>query len=65
MTEEFAENDDLKNTLDGSKVAYHLISSTVLGDDTVDPIKELSENIWENSSFNIGSVGKKMFCSLI
>jgi len=51
VTGEFADNDNLKNTLDGSEVAYHLISSTVPGDDTVDPIKELSENIFSTIAF--------------
>jgi UDP-glucose 4-epimerase len=48
---EFADSDNLKNTLDGAEVAYHLISSTVPGDDTVDPIKELSENIFSTIAF--------------
>ena len=51
VTGEFADNDNLKNILDGSEVAYHLISSTVPGDDTVDPIKELSENIFSTIAF--------------
>ncbi len=51
VTGEFADSDNLRNTLDGSEVAYHLISSTVPGDDTVDPIKELSENIFSTIAF--------------
>lgn len=51
VTGEFADNDILKNTLDGSEVAYHLISSTVPGDETIDPIKELSENIFSTIAF--------------
>jgi UDP-glucose 4-epimerase len=48
---EFANIDNLKNTLDGAEVAYHLVSSTVPGDDTVDPIQELSENIFSTIAF--------------
>ncbi len=51
VTGEFADNDNLKNTLDASEVAYHMISSTVPGDGTVDPIKELSENIFSTIAF--------------
>ena len=32
-------------------MVYHLVSSTVPGDDTVDPIKELSENIFSTIAF--------------
>ena len=51
VTSEFADSENLKNTLDDAEVAYHLISSTVPGDDTVDPIKELSENIFSTLAF--------------
>jgi UDP-glucose 4-epimerase len=51
VTGEFADSDNLRNTLDGSEVAYHLISSTVPGDDTVDPIKELTENLFSTIAF--------------
>ena len=51
VTGEFADSDNLKNTLDGAEVAYHLISSTVPGDDTIDPIQELSENIFSTIEF--------------
>ena len=51
VTGEFADSDNLKNTLDGAEVAYHLVSSTVPGDDTVDPIQELSENIFSTIAF--------------
>lgn len=50
-TGEFADNDNLKTTLDGVEVAYHLISSTVPGDDTVEPVRELSENIFSAIMF--------------
>jgi UDP-glucose 4-epimerase len=51
VTGEFSDSDSLENTLDGAEVAYHLISSTVPGDDTVDPIQELSENIFSTIAF--------------
>ncbi len=51
VTGEFGDNDDLRNTLDGSEVVYHLVSSTVPGDETVDPVKELSENIFSTIAF--------------
>jgi UDP-glucose 4-epimerase len=51
VTGEFADNDNLRNVLDGAEVAYHLVSSTVPGDDTVDPIQELSENIFSTIAF--------------
>jgi len=51
VTSEFTNSENLKNILDDAEVAYHLISSTVPGDDTVDPIKELSENIFSTIAF--------------
>ena len=51
VTGEFADSDNLKNSLDGVEVAYHMVSSTVPGDDTVDPIQELSENIFSTIAF--------------
>jgi UDP-glucose 4-epimerase len=48
---EFADSDNLENTLNGAEVAYHLVSSTVPGDGTVDLIKELSENIFSTIEF--------------
>ncbi|HEY8096834.1 MAG TPA: NAD-dependent epimerase/dehydratase family protein, partial [Methylobacter sp.] len=40
-----------KKALSGVDVAFHLISSTVPGDDTVDSIKELSDNIFSTLAF--------------
>jgi UDP-glucose 4-epimerase len=40
-----------KTALNGVDVAFHLISSTVPGDDTVDLIKELSDNIFSTLAF--------------
>jgi UDP-glucose 4-epimerase len=51
VTGEFANNDNLKNTLAGSEVVYHLIASTVPKDETVNPIKKLSENIFSRIAF--------------
>ena len=51
LTGEFSEKDKLRSTLDGVDVAFHLISSTVPGDDAADPIKELSDNIFSTITF--------------
>ena len=51
MTSEFYDSDNLMNTLDDAEVAYHLISITVPVDNTVEPIKELSENIFSTLAF--------------
>lgn len=51
FTGEFSDKRLLSDALDGVDVAYHLISSTVPGDDTVDSIKELSDNIFSAIAF--------------
>lgn len=48
---EFDDKSLQKNVLEGADVAYHLISSTVPGDDASDSIKELSDNIFSVLSF--------------
>lgn len=48
---EFANRADLERTLAGVDVAFHLISSTVPGDVDVDPIAELSENMFSTIAF--------------
>jgi UDP-glucose 4-epimerase len=45
VTGEFSNNEDLRKTLDGVDVAFHLISSSVPGDDAIDLVKGLSDNI--------------------
>ena len=50
VTGVFADSDNLRNALDGAEVAYHLVSSTVPGDGSLDPIQELSENIFSTIS---------------
>jgi UDP-glucose 4-epimerase len=48
---EFDDKTLQKTALHGVDVAFHLISSTVPGDDTVDSIKELSDNIFSTLAF--------------
>ena len=45
VTGEFSNNDNLRKTLDGVDVAFHLISSSVPGDDAIELVKGLSDNI--------------------
>lgn len=51
LTGEFDDKALLKSALDDVDVAFHLISSTVPGDDTVDSIRELSDNIFSAIAF--------------
>jgi len=51
ITGEFSDQSNLAETLSGVEVAFHLVSSTVPGDESIDPIKELSENIFSTIKF--------------
>ncbi len=49
VTDEFADCENLRNTLDGVEVACHQISSAFLGDDMVDPHQRaVGEHILNN-----------------
>ena len=64
---DFSDKEALRETLAGVEVAYHFISSTVPGDEDVDSIKELSENLFATIEFlNICrscGVGRVVFVS--
>jgi UDP-glucose 4-epimerase len=51
VTGEFANNDNLRKTLDGVEVAFHLISSSVPGDGAIERVKGLSDNILSTIAF--------------
>jgi UDP-glucose 4-epimerase len=48
---EFTDERLLRGALQGAEVAYHLVSSTVPGDDHVEVIQELSDNIFATLRF--------------
>lgn len=48
---EFTDEALLRSALHGTDVAYHLVSSTVPGDDQIEVIKELSDNIFATIRF--------------
>jgi UDP-glucose 4-epimerase len=48
---EFADPKAVERTLDGATVAFHLVSSTVPGDEHIDVTRELSENIFTTLKF--------------
>jgi UDP-glucose 4-epimerase len=51
VTGEFANNDNLRKTLAGVEVAFHLVSSSVPGDDAIELVKGLSDNIISTLAF--------------
>jgi UDP-glucose 4-epimerase len=51
LTGDFADSFRLRQVLEGVQLAFHLVSSTVPGDDTADPIAELSDNVFATLNF--------------
>ena len=51
VTGEFADNNNLRKTLHGVDVAFHLISSSVPGDGAIELVKGLSDNILSTIKF--------------
>ncbi len=51
VTGEFANNDNLRKTLGGVEVAFHMISSSVPGDGAIELVKGLSDNILSTIAF--------------
>ena len=51
VTGEFTDNNNLRKTLQGVDVAFHLISSSVPGDGAIELVKGLSENILSTIAF--------------
>ncbi len=50
-TGEFANSDNLRKTLDGVEIAFHLVSSSVPGDGAIELVKGLSDNILSAIAF--------------
>jgi UDP-glucose 4-epimerase len=51
VTGEFANSDNLRKTLDGVEIAFHLVSSSVPGDGAIELVKGLSDNILSAIAF--------------
>ena len=51
VTGEFSDKGKLREALDGIDIAFHLISSTVPGDDATDLAAELSDSIFSTITF--------------
>jgi UDP-glucose 4-epimerase len=64
---QFADAEDLHRTLDGVEVAYHLVSTTVPGDDHVGLMRELADNVSATMRFlqvcSETGVGRVIFAS--